>query len=111
MKKISQLIPALALTALLPLVGCHKEPDPAQKEACEKFAKHLAEVVQKEQGEQVPKEQVDAMVEATVGQCLAAPPEAEEMKCAMAATDTKAMKACDPKAEVESEANKDDQQG
>lgn len=98
--KISKLIPALALTVLLPLVGCDKEPDAAQKEACEKFAKHLAEVVQTEQGEQVPKEQVDAMVEATVETCLAAPPKEEEMKCAMAATDTKAMKACDPKAEA-----------
>lgn len=99
--KISKLIPALVLSALLPLVGCDKEADPAQKEACEKFAKHLAEVVQKEQGEEVPKEQVDGMVEATVEKCLAAPPKDEEMKCAMAASDTKAMKACDPKAEAE----------
>lgn len=101
--KISKLIPALVLTALLPLVGCDKEPDPAQKEACEQFAKHLAEVVQKEQGEEVPKEQVDKMVEGTVEQCLASPPKEEELKCAMAATDTKAMKACDPKAEDKKE--------
>ena len=100
--KISKLIPALVLT-LLPLVGCDKEPDPAQKEACEKFAKHLAEVVQKEQGEQVSQEQVDKMVAATTEQCLAAPPKDDELKCAMAATDTKAMKACDPKAEAEKE--------
>jgi PBP1b-binding outer membrane lipoprotein LpoB len=99
--KISQLIPALLLTTLLPLTGCAKKEDPAQKEACEKFAKHLAEVVQKEQGEQVAQEQVDKMVEATVEQCLAAPPKEDEMKCAMAAMDTKAMKACDPKAEAE----------
>lgn len=97
--KISQLIPAFVLTAALPLFGCNKDPDPAQKEACEQFAKHLAEVVQNEQGEQVPQEQVDDMIEATVEKCLAAPPKDDEMKCAMAATDSKAMKACDPKAE------------
>jgi hypothetical protein len=95
--KTFNLIPALALTLLL--AACDKEVDPAQKEACEKFAKHLAEVVQKEQGEEVPQEQVDKMVGTTVEQCLAAPPKDDEMKCAMAATDTKAMKACDPKAE------------
>jgi hypothetical protein len=99
--KTFHLIPALALTTLL--AACDKEPDPAQKEACEKFAKHLADIVQKEQGEQVPKEQVDKMVGATVEQCLAAPPKEDEMKCAMAATDTKTMKACDPKAEAEKE--------
>jgi hypothetical protein len=59
--------------------------------------------VQTEQGEQVPQEQVDKMVEATVETCLAAPPKEDEMKCAMAAMDTKAMKACDPKAESEKE--------
>jgi hypothetical protein len=100
--KISKLIPALVLGSLLPLVACDKkEVDPAQKEACEKFAKHLAEVVQKEQGEAVPQEQVDKMVGATVEKCLAAPPKDDEMKCAMAATDTEAMKACDPAAKSE----------
>lgn len=99
--KMFKLIPALALGSLLPLVACDKEVDPAQKEACEKFAKHLAEVVQKEQGETVPQEQVDKMVGATVEKCLASPPKDDAMKCAMAATDSKAMKACDPAAESE----------
>lgn len=103
--KMSPLIPALVVTLLLPLAGCDKkEPDPAQKEACEKFAKHLAEVVQKEQGETVSQEQVDAMVGATVEKCLESPPKEDELKCAMAASDTKAMKACDPKAEDEKKA-------
>jgi hypothetical protein len=99
--KISKLIPALVLGSLLPLVACDKEVDPAQKEACETFAKHLAEVVQTEQGETVPQEQVDKMVAATTEKCLASPPKDDEMKCAMAATDTKAMKACDPEAKSE----------
>ncbi|MFO7564520.1 MAG: hypothetical protein R6X02_17880 [Enhygromyxa sp.] len=99
--KISKLIPALLVT-LLPLVGCDKQqPDPAQQEACEKFARHLATVVQIEQGEAVPQEQVDKMVEATVEQCLASPPTDEELTCAMAAQDIKTMKACDPAAEDE----------
>jgi hypothetical protein len=90
----------LALTLLLPLVGCdEKQPDPAQKQTCEQFAKHLAGVVQAEQGETVPQEQVDKMVAATVETCLASPPKDEELKCAMAAQDTKSMKACDPAAE------------
>lgn len=99
--KTSQLLAALTLTALLPFVGCDKGPDPAQKETCEKFAKHLAEIVQKEQGETVPQEQVDKMVDATIEKCLESPPKEDAMKCAMAAMDTKAMKACDPAAEAE----------
>jgi hypothetical protein len=96
--KLSHLIPALLLS-LVSLVGCDgKEVDPAQKEACEKFAKHLAEVVQTGQGETVPAEQVEKMVEATVGKCVEAPPEEAQMKCAMAATDLVAMKKCDVKA-------------
>jgi hypothetical protein len=99
--KLSHLIPALALSALVPLAGCDKQPDPAQKEACEKFAAHLATVVQTEQGEEVSQEQVDKMLAATTEKCLETPPAEAEMKCAMAASDLKAMKACDPKAEDE----------
>ncbi len=93
--KLSHLIPALALVTL-PLAGCDKEVDPAQKDACQAFATHLATVIQTEQGEQVPDAQVDKMVVATVETCLEAPPSDEQMKCAMAAQDLKAMKACDP---------------
>ncbi len=97
--KLSHLIPALVVSALLPLAGCDKEPDPAQKEACEKFAAHLAKVVEQDQGEEVPKEQVDKMLEATTEKCLESPPKDDQMKCAMAAQDLKSMKACDPKDE------------
>lgn len=102
MKRSHLVLSARALTLLvalsLALAGCDKSlPDPAQKSACEGFAAHLATIVQTEQGETVPKEQLDAMLTATVEACLESPPSAEAMQCAMAALDTKAMKACDPK--------------
>lgn len=106
--KRSHLIPALlpvvlGVSALLSLAGC--KPDPAQEKACKEFAAHLAEVVQEEQGEKVPEKQVNDMIEATVEKCLESPPKEDEMKCAMAASDLKTMKGCDPT--VEEEAKKD----
>lgn len=100
--KLCKVISTLTLVLLVPLAGCD-DTDPAQQKACEEFAKHLATVVQQEQGEEVPKEQVDKMVEGSVEKCLEAPPTADAMKCAMAATDTKTMKACDPEAEASDE--------
>lgn len=97
-------VPALALTLFAS--ACDKEVDPAKKSACEEFAKHLAEVAQKDQGETVPQEQVDKMVEATVGTCLEHPPSDDAMKCAMAAQDLKAMKACDEAAKDEKKEEK-----
>lgn len=97
--KLSNLIPTLPLIlalVTLPLAGCKDGPTPEQKTACEEFAKHLAEVVQTQQGEQVPQAQVDKMLEATVDKCLEKPPKADAMKCAMAAQDLETMKACDP---------------
>jgi|GEM_PF-2330336 len=98
--KLSNLIPALGVLGLLvtfSLAGCDKAvPDPAQKSACEAFAAHLATVVQVEQGETVPKDQLDAMLTATVEACLASPPSKAAMECAMAAKSTKYIKACDP---------------
>jgi hypothetical protein len=102
MKRSHLLVSARALTLLvvaLSLAGCDKSlPDPAQKSACEGFAAHLATIVQTEQGETVPKEQLDAMLTSTVEACLESPPSSEAMQCAMAALNTKAIKACDPKA-------------
>jgi PBP1b-binding outer membrane lipoprotein LpoB len=92
--KTSKLIFA-PIVSILALGGCDKQPDPAQKDACEAFAKHLAEVVQSEQGETVPQEQVDKMVESTVAKCLESPPKDAELKCAMAAQTSEAMKACE----------------
>jgi hypothetical protein len=92
--KTSKLIPAL-IVSFLALGGCDKQPDPAQKDACEQFAKHLAEVVQTEQGEAVPQAQVDKMIEGTVAKCLESPPTDAELKCAMAAQTSEAMKACE----------------
>jgi hypothetical protein len=104
------LIPARSLTLGTALAlglfasACDKKVDPAQKQACEEFATHLADIVQKDQGEIVPADQVAKMFEATVGACLEHPPSAEEMKCAMAAQDLKTMKACDPEAEADADA-------
>jgi len=84
---------ALALASTL--AACDKE-DPAQREACEAFAKHLAGVVADDQGGSVPQEQVDKMIASTTDKCVEAPPGKAEMDCAMAATDLDAMKACDP---------------
>ena len=100
MKRFSLTPVTLGLLSCALLLGaCDKEPDPAQKKSCEDFAKHLASVAQSDQGEEVPQEQVDKMVASTVETCLEGPPSEDEMKCAMAATDLDAMKACDPKAE------------
>lgn len=77
------------------VVGCDKPVDSAHKKACEDFSAHLATVIQKEQGEEVPKEQVEKMTAATVEKCLGSEYKADEMKCAMAAATTKDIAACD----------------
>lgn len=96
MKSLLTIAPLLA--AVLSLAAC--DPDPKQQEACEGFAKHLAEVIQKEQGEDVPQAQVDAMVEATVAGCLEHVPNEAQFECAMAADSTAAIKKCDEKADA-----------
>jgi hypothetical protein len=84
------------LLALGFVVGCDKPAaDPAHKKACEDFSAHLATVIQKEQGEEVPKDQVEKMTAATVEKCLGSEYKADEMKCAMAASTTKDIAACD----------------
>jgi hypothetical protein len=99
------LIPALAVVSLgLFASACDKKVDPAQKKACEEFATHLADIIQKDQGETVPADQIAKMFEATVGACVEHPPSEAELKCAMAAQDLKTMKACDPAAEAEAKA-------
>lgn len=91
------------LTVALGLVAC--DPDPKKQEDCERFAKHLAEVIQTEQGEEVPQAQVDGMVEATVAGCLEHVPSDKQFECAMAADSTAAIKKCDEAAGEAEEAS------
>ena len=77
------------------VVGCDKPVNPAHEKACEDFSAHLAAVIQKEQGQEVPKEQVEKMTAATVEKCLGSEYKAEELKYAMAAATTKDIVACD----------------
>jgi len=100
---------ALALGGVFVLAGC--DVDPKKKEACEGLAKHLADVIQTEQGEAVPQDQVDAMVDATAAACLEHTPTEDEMACAMSAQTSAAIKACDPTAEAKPDEKVEDTDG
>ena len=65
--------------------------------ACENFAKHLAEVLVKEkssQGGAVSDDLKAKMIKKTTDSCMAAPPTADQLACAMKAETSEAITAC-----------------
>jgi len=109
------LYPSVALvlrTSLVGLVvgvlgGCDKPVDQVHKKSCEELAAHLAIVIQEEQGEKVPKEQVEKMIAATTEQCLGSEHQPAAIKCALAATSTKDIASCDKAAAAPADAKKE----
>ncbi len=80
----------IALTVgLVAVSGCAKD------EECAALAEHVAEVVAKEDGGALSAENREKMVKETAEQCVSEKPTPEVMKCALAASSSEAMKACD----------------
>jgi hypothetical protein len=93
MRMHSSISTALRLGALLlapVLVGC------GDKEGCIELAEHLTDVVAEERGKPLPDELRQKMVKRTLDSCVADPPSAEQLECALATRSTEAMKKCDP---------------
>lgn len=69
-------------------------------EGCDEFATHLADVLAKENGT-VPAEVREKMIKKTTESCSASPPPKESLDCAMKASTSAQMRACEAAPEAE----------